>query len=116
LQNRDRLNAELDAITRTRPSADWIDLLNQAGVPCGPIYNIDQVFDDPQVRHIGIARAVDDPRRGRRELVGQAVELSRTPWALRTAAPEKGEHTAAVLESLGYNAAAITDLRKRGVI
>jgi len=116
LQNRDQLNAALEAITRTRPSAEWIDLLNEAGVPCGPIYSIDQVFADPQVRHIGMARAVDDPRRGRRELVGQAVELSRTPWELRGAAPEKGEHTAAVLESLGYDAAAIADLRSRGVV
>jgi formyl-CoA transferase len=116
LQNRDQLNAALEAITRTRPSAEWIDLLNEAGVPCGPIYNIDQVFADPQVRHIGMARAVDDPRRGRRELVGQAVELNRTPWELRSAAPEKGEHTAAVLESLGYDAAAIADLRSRGVV
>lgn len=116
LRNRDRLNAELETITRTRKSAEWIDLLNQAGVPCGPIYTIDQVFADPQVRHIGIARAVDDPRRGPSELVGQAVELSRTPWGLRTAAPEKGEHTEAVLESLGYDAAAIADLRTRGIV
>jgi crotonobetainyl-CoA:carnitine CoA-transferase CaiB-like acyl-CoA transferase len=116
LQNRDRLNAELEAITRTRNSAEWIDLLNQAGVPCGPIYNIAQVFADPQVRHMNIARAVEDSRRGRRELVGQAVELSRTPWELRTAAPEKGEHTAAVLESLGYDAATIENLRARGVV
>jgi crotonobetainyl-CoA:carnitine CoA-transferase CaiB-like acyl-CoA transferase len=116
LQNRDRLNLELEAITRTRTSAEWIDLLNEAGVPCGPIYSVDQVFADPQVRHIGIARAVDDSRRGRRELVGQAVELSRTPWELRTAAPEKGEHTAAVLESLGYDAAAIADFRARGIV
>ena len=116
LQNRDRLNLELEAITRTQTSAEWIDLLNEAGVPCGPIYSVDQVFADPQVRHIGIARAVDDSRRGRRELVGQAVELSRTPWELRTAAPEKGEHTAAVLESLGYDAAAIADFRARGIV
>jgi formyl-CoA transferase len=116
LQNRDRLNAELETITRKRKSAEWIELLNEAGVPCGPIYRIDEVFADPQVRHIGIARAIDDSRRGPRRLVGQAVELSRTPWRLRTAAPEKGEHTAAVLESLGYDARAIADLRSRGVI
>lgn len=116
LRNRDRLNAELETITRTRTSAAWIELLNQAGVPCGPIYSVDQVFADPQVRHIGIARAIDDSRNGRRELVGQAVELSRTPWELRTAAPEKGEHTAAVLESLGYDAAAIAAFRARGIV
>ncbi|MGH8010976.1 MAG: CoA transferase, partial [Candidatus Binataceae bacterium] len=116
LQNRDGLNVEIEKITRTRPSAEWIAILNQAGVPCGPINRINEVFDDPQVRHIGIARAVDHPQRGRQELVGQAVELSRTPWRMRNAAPEKGEHTEAVLGELGYDSAEITGLRARGII
>ena len=116
LRNRDRLNAAIEEITRTRTSAEWIDRLNAAGVPCGPIYNIDQVFADPQVRHLGIARAIDTPEHGRQELVGQAVDLSRTPWVLRTTAPEKGEHTDVVLTALGYDAATIADLRSRGII
>ena len=116
LRNRERLNAAIEEITRTRKSAEWIDLLNAAGVPCGPIYRIDEVFADPQVRHIGIARAIDHPSRGPQELVGQAVELSRTPWELRSATPEKGEHTDAVLTALGYEPAAIAQLRDRGVI
>ena len=69
-----------------------------------------------QVRHIGIARAIEHPERGRQELVGQAVELNRTPWALRTTAPEKGADTDSVLGALGYDAAAIAGLRDRGVI
>jgi crotonobetainyl-CoA:carnitine CoA-transferase CaiB-like acyl-CoA transferase len=116
LRNRDRLNAAIEEITRTRTSAEWIDRLNATGVPCGPIYNIDQVFADPQVRHLGIARAIDTPQHGHQELLGQAVDLSRTPWALRTAAPEKGEHTDAVLIALGYDAATIASLRERGII
>jgi crotonobetainyl-CoA:carnitine CoA-transferase CaiB-like acyl-CoA transferase len=116
LRNRDQLNAAIEAVTRTRPSAEWIEILNRAGVPCGPIYRMDEVFADPQVRHIGIARAVEHPKRGRQELVGQAVELNRTPWALRSTAPEKGEHTDAVLAALGYDAATIASLRARGVI
>ena len=116
LRNRDQLNAEIEAITRTKTSAEWIDLLNAAGVPCGPIYRIDEVFSDPQVMHMGIARAVDHPKRGRQELVGQAVELSRTPWALRTSAPEKGEHTDAVLRALGYDDEAIARLHAKGVV
>lgn len=115
-QNRDQLNAAIETITRTRPSAEWIEILNQAGVPCGPIYRINEVFEDPQVRHIGIARAVEHPTNGREELVGQAVDLSRTPWALRSAAPDKGEHTDAILSSLGYDAQAIADFRSRGVV
>src|SRR5712692_1619840 len=114
--NRDQLNAVIEEITRTKPSAEWIDVLNRAGVPCGPIYHMDEVFADPQVQHIGIVRAIDNPRRGRQELVGQAVELSRTPWQLRMPTPEKGEHTDAVLASLGYDAQEIALLRSSKVI
>jgi crotonobetainyl-CoA:carnitine CoA-transferase CaiB-like acyl-CoA transferase len=116
LRNRDRLNAAIEAITRTRPAAEWVEILNRAGVPCGPIYRIDQVFADEQVRHLGIARPIESPAHGRQALVGQAVDLSRTPWELRTPTPEKGEHTDAVLHALGYDAAAIAGLRARGAI
>ncbi|MGZ6211217.1 MAG: CaiB/BaiF CoA transferase family protein [Candidatus Binataceae bacterium] len=116
LRNRDQLNAALEAITRTRPSAEWIEILNQAGVPCGPIYRIDQVFADPQVRHVGMARAIEGLAHGHQVLLGQAVNLSRTPWELRTPTPEKGEHTDAVLSALGYDAAEIAELRARGAI
>jgi formyl-CoA transferase len=115
-QNRGPLNAAIEEITRTKTAAEWIDLLNRAGVPCGPIYRIDQVFADPQVHHIGIARPIDSPRRGRQELVGQAVTLSRTSWALRAPTPERGEHTDEILASLGYDKAAIAELRARGVV
>ena len=115
-RNRDRLNAAIESITRTRPSAEWIEVLNRAGVPSGPIYRIDEVFADPQVRQMGITRTLELPHHGRQTLVGQAVELSRTPWALRTAAPEKGEHSDTILGALGYDAAAIAGLRARGVI
>jgi len=116
LRNRDQLNAAIEAITQTKPSVEWIDLLNRAGVPCGPIYRIDEVFADPQVRHIGIARPVNHPQRGLQELVGQAVDLSRTPWELRNCAPDKGSHTDEVLAALGYDTDAITRLRTSGVI
>jgi crotonobetainyl-CoA:carnitine CoA-transferase CaiB-like acyl-CoA transferase len=115
-RNRDRLNGAIEAITRTRTSADWIDRLNRAGVPSGPIYRIDEVFADPQVRQMGITRAIKTTRRGRQKLVGQAVELSRTPWAVRMPTPDKGEHTDVILAGLGYDAAAIASLRARGVI
>ncbi len=116
LHNREQLNAEIEAITRTRTSAEWIERLNAAGVPCGPIYRIDQVFADPQVQHIGIARTIEHPQRGRQQLVGQAVELSRTPWALRMPTPEKGDSTDSVLAGLGYDGEAIAKLRAGGVV
>ena len=115
LRNRDQLNRAIEEITLTRSSAEWIERLNRAGVPSGPINRVDQVFADPQVRQMGITRTIESPA-SRQELVGQAVELSRTPWALRIPTPEKGEHTDAVLSALGYDASAIASLRARGII
>jgi crotonobetainyl-CoA:carnitine CoA-transferase CaiB-like acyl-CoA transferase len=115
-QNRKALNAVIEDITRTRDSADWIERLNEAGVPCGPIYTIDQVFADPQVKHLGITQPVEHKALGGIELVGQAVTLSRTPSRLTSASPELGEHTDAILRELGYADAEVTGLRARGVV
>ena len=114
--NRDALNETIEAITKGRTSADWIERLNAAGVPSGPIYKMNEVFDDPQVRHLGIARTVNHKVLGDIEVIGQAIELSRTPWSIRSATPEAGEHTDAVLGELGYNAAEIEGLRGRKVV
>jgi crotonobetainyl-CoA:carnitine CoA-transferase CaiB-like acyl-CoA transferase len=86
-------------------------------VPAGPIYSIDQVFDDPQVRHVGIARPISHPTRGEVECVGQAINLSRTPQPPRMQpSPEMGEHTEEVLADLGYSADDVAQLRTRGVV
>jgi formyl-CoA transferase len=115
-QNRKPLNAAIEEITAQRGSAEWIERLNAAGVPCGPINSIDQVFADPQVRHLGIAQPVEHPTLGRLELVGQAVSLSRTPSRLVSASPDPGEHSDAILRELGYDDGAIAGLRQRGVV
>jgi formyl-CoA transferase len=103
-------------VTRERDSAEWIDRFNQAGVPAGPIYSIDQVFADPQVQHLGIAQPVEHATLGRLDLVGQAVNLSRTPSSLRTASPEQGEHSEAILRELGYSDGDIAGLRERKIV
>jgi len=77
---------------------------------------MDEVFADPQVKHIGIAQPVEHPTLGRIEVVGQAVTLSRTPSQMRRPTPERGEHTDAVLRELGYDDAAIAAFRSKGVI
>jgi formyl-CoA transferase len=115
-KNRRDLAEEINAITRTRTSAEWIAILNEAGVPCGPINSIDQVFADPQVQHLNITRKVPHKVLGDVEVIGQAVELSRTPWGVHLPTPEPGEHSDAILGELGYDTAAIADLRARKVI
>ena len=114
--NRDVLNEIIEGITRGRTSAEWIESLNAEGVPCGPIYKMNEVFEDPQVKHLGIARTVHHKVLGDVTVIGQAIELSRTPWSIRSATPEAGEHTDAVLGELGFGAAEIAGLRAKGVV
>jgi formyl-CoA transferase len=115
LQNRDALNGELESYTVARTSAEWVERLNDAGVPCGPIYSIDQVFADAQVRHLGIVREVATPARTLR-VVGQPISLSRTPSQVISAPPGRGEHTAEVLREFGLSDAEIDRLRAEKAI
>ena len=114
--NRKALNAAIEAVTKTDTSAAWIDRLNNAGVPSGPIYKMNEVFADPQVKHLGIAQTVHHKQLGDIELIGQAVTLSRTPSRLKTASPNAGEHTDAILGELGYSAGDIARLREKSVV
>lgn len=115
-KNRKSLNAEIESVTRGKTSAAWIDELNAASVPCGPIYTMDQVFADPQVRHLGMARPVQHPTRGTVGLVGQAISMSRSKWEVRNTTPEQGEHSDAILGELGFDAAGIAGLRAKKVV
>jgi formyl-CoA transferase len=115
-QNRARLNAELAKRTRHYAGAELVERLNAAGVPSGPIYAIDQVFADPQVQHLGVAVPMPHPQRGDVAVVNQAVALSRTPSVIDRPTPQLGQHTDEILAELGYDDAAIADLRARKVI
>jgi crotonobetainyl-CoA:carnitine CoA-transferase CaiB-like acyl-CoA transferase len=114
--NRAALMAELAALFRARPSADWLALLEAAAVPAGPVYRMDEVFADPQVRHLGMTAEVDHPVLGRISVVAQPVTLSRTPAAVTRAAPDAGADTDTVLGALGFSAADIAGLRAAGVV
>ncbi len=114
--NRDVINARIEAVTVTKSSDEWVAILNEAGVPSGPIYTIDQVFADPQVQHLGIAQGVENAVLGPQRVIGQAVDLSRTPSAIRMATPELGEHTDEILGALGYAPEEISGLRDSGTI
>lgn len=115
-ENRDALNAEIEKRTVTKSTETWVRELNEAGVPCGPIYAIDQMFEDAQVRHLGIAQDVptDDDRHIR--LVGQPVTLSRTPSRMVARPPEFGEQTDEVLKEFGLSADEIAKLREAKVV
>jgi formyl-CoA transferase len=115
-ENRDALNTLIDGILVSRSSQDWLALLNEASVPCGPINRIDQTFDDPQVKHLGMAHRVVHPTLGPIDILAQAVRLSDTPFEIHSPTPEAGEHTAEVLEELGMPPEEIVQLKKRGVI
>jgi crotonobetainyl-CoA:carnitine CoA-transferase CaiB-like acyl-CoA transferase len=115
-KNRKSLNAELNTALSVKKSAEWISILNAAGVPCGPIYSMDQVFADPQVQHLHAAATLKHPDLGEIRVVNQAVGLSRTPATMASATPEIGQHTDEVLAEVGYSAADITALRGNKVI
>ncbi len=115
-ENRNALKAAIESRTQGYTSEELIALLNTAGVPCGPIHSVDQVFQDPQVKHLGMARPVHHPELGAIELVGQPFTLSRHGNRLRTATPSRGQNTAEVLGELGLDAEEIEALRARQVV
>jgi crotonobetainyl-CoA:carnitine CoA-transferase CaiB-like acyl-CoA transferase len=115
-KNRLAINQLISEVTRQHSSNDLIAMLNQAGVPCGPINKMDEVFADPQVQHLGMAAAVQHGTLGKIEVVNQAVKLSRTPSRMVHPTPEKGEHTEEVLKEYGYDDKAIAGFRARKIV
>jgi len=116
-RNRKTLSERIGLVTKTKSSADWVKLLNDAGVPCGPINSIDQTFAEPQVRHLGIAKPVRHPKLGDIKVVGQPINLTKAPQpAEYRPTPELGQHTDEIMASLGHDAKAIAGFRSRGVI
>ncbi len=116
-KNRKALNARLVEIVRGKSSEYWLSVCDKAGVPCGPINTIDKVFADPQVQHLGIATPIDHPKYGAQKVVGQPIHMSRYPQPEKlTHAPGPGEHTAEILEGLGYDRAGIAALREKKAV
>lgn len=113
--NRDALNAEINERLALQDRAYWIERFNADGVACGHINDISEVFDEPQVQHLGLVQGVVSERLGPQRLVGQPVTLERTPSRITRAAPRRGEHTEEVLAEIGFSAAAVQALKARGV-
>ncbi len=114
--NRDVLMEALMPVTRQKNSADWIRILNDAGVPCGPIYRVDESFADPQVQHLKMAQPVRSPALGDLTILGHPVSHGADRLPIRAAAPELGQDNDEILTSIGYTKEQIADLAKRGVI
>jgi len=113
---REPLNAIINEYCLRFSRAELIERFNAAGVPCGPVYSIDQTFSDPQVQHLGIAQAVQSTRLGSVGLLGQPLSLDRTPCELTSASPEAGEHNDAVLREFGFTEAEVAGLLAANLI
>jgi formyl-CoA transferase len=114
--NRDALNAAIESVTVSRSSDDLVESMNAAGVPCGPIYSIDEVFSDPQVQHLGMSKPVQHKTLGTLDVVNNAVIMGGAPAMNYRTTPERGQHTSEVLAEFGYNDSEINDLARSGVI
>jgi crotonobetainyl-CoA:carnitine CoA-transferase CaiB-like acyl-CoA transferase len=115
-KHRDALNALVNAITEKEETDALIERMNAAGIPCGPVYSIDQAFADPQVKHLGVAQNVPSRALGDIKLIGQPFSLSRTKTQMVTGAPDYGEQSDEILAEFGYGAAEIDSFRKNGAI
>jgi len=113
--HRDWLNAEIEKRLAGNTSDHWIDTLNQAGVACGRINNLKEVFEEPQVQHLGMLKKVVSKHLGEQTLMGQPVTLTRTPSTIARAAPKRGEHSEEILSEIGYPPDELARMRSAGV-
>ena len=116
LEHRDELNPLIDEYTKQFTTQQVIDMLAEAGVPCGPINNVGQTFADPQVQQLEMTPTVNHPRRGPLKVVGQAIKMSRTPSHAHSPTPDAGQHSEDVLAEVGYSAEEIAQLKEDGVV
>ncbi len=113
-KNRDALGEEIEAITATRTTADWIETFTEVGVPAGEINDIGQVFANPQVQHLGLAQPVTSQERGDTQLVGQPILMSRTPSHIAAPPPLAGQHSAEILAEIGFSEDEIAEMKASG--
>ena len=114
--NRPALSAILNEKLKEKTSEEWIDILNDAGVACGPILNIKEVFENEQVLHLKMLEEIDHPHCGKIKTIGIPTKLSRTPGTIRKAPPLKGEDTDEVLRELGFSEEKIKEFHEAGIV
>ena len=116
LENRDYLNGLIEEVTSKKTSEEWVDELEKVGCPCGPIYSIDEVFNDPQVKHLKMAKEINTDPFGKTCLVNQPFNLNRTPNEFKQKPPKKGEHTKEILSELGIKHDELSSLEQHNII
>ena len=114
--NRESLNKLVAEKLKENTVTYWVELLLNAGIPAGPVYNVPDMLEDPQVRHLNVTSSIPLEDGGSAQFVTQPVTLSRTPGAVSSRAPGLGEHTKAVLSDFGFSKAQITQLKDDNVI
>jgi formyl-CoA transferase len=115
-KDRVALQKAMGEVTRHKPMQHWIDAFEKAGVPCGPIYTMDKVFADEQIKHLGMAQPVKHPVLGEIKIVASPLQFVGASRAIRRYTPDRGQHTEEVMRSLGYKDAEIAELRKAGAV
>jgi crotonobetainyl-CoA:carnitine CoA-transferase CaiB-like acyl-CoA transferase len=115
LQNRAALEATMEAVLTTDTTEHWVEVLDAAGVPCGPVYNYRQMFADPQVRHRGLVQYASDPELGEVPHIRTPIKIGEEV-RVRTAAPKLGQHNAEIFGRLGVTEAELQALRTGGVL
>ena len=116
VRNRSEINATVQALFSTQPVSHWVELLNRSSIPCGPVYTVPEMFEDEQVRHLGVAAPVVRPDGSTIRVISQPVTLERTPATLQSSAPRIGEHSSEILREVGYSDEEIGQLEAEGVI
>jgi crotonobetainyl-CoA:carnitine CoA-transferase CaiB-like acyl-CoA transferase len=96
----------------TKTGEEWLKIITDAGVPCGPIYTLDKIFADPQVLHREMMVELKHPKAGKIKVTGNPVKLSDTPGEIKTSPPTLGQHTEEILTQLGYNRQDVDKMRQ----
>ena len=113
--NRDSINAEINSRLATQDCAYWVERFNTGGVACGLINDVKSVFDEEQIKHLGMVKDVVSAHHGAQRMVGQPVQLERTPSAIVRSAPKRGEHSEEILREIGLDTVELSSLKEKGV-
>ena len=113
--HRDSINAEINRRLASEDRAYWVERFNAGGVACGLINDVKGVFEEPQIQHLEMVKDIVSIHQGPQRLVGQPVQLERTPSTIARAAPKRGEHSEEILRELGIETDTLTHLKAKGV-